>query len=59
MLRKSTYTREYEEETMHTVFPPWYSKYQGSLPWYLPVVLIPSKKTIGWSMVLTYGIEKG
>lgn len=63
MLRKFTYTCEYEEEKPHTVFMPWYSKYQWYLPWYFPVVLslvidalIPYKKTIGWSMVLTCGI---
>ncbi len=60
------YTHEFKEEKARTIFAPWCSKYQGYLPWYFPVVLsptivvlIPSKKTIGQSMVLTCGIEKG
>ena len=65
MLRKSVYTRDVKEKKACTVSAPWYSKYQEYLPWYFHVVLspvmddlIPYKKTIGWSMVLTHGIEK-
>jgi len=64
LLRKVVYIRDYEEVNAHTVFTPWYSKYQGYLPWYYPLVLsptmnvlIPSKKTIGWSIILTCGIR--
>jgi len=66
LLRKVRYTCEYEEAKARTISAPWYSKYQGSLPWYFPVVLspvtnvlIPSKKMFCWSMVLTCGTEKG
>ena len=60
------YTCEFKDAKAHTISAPWYFKYQGYLAWSYPMVLspttvffIPYKKTIGWSMVLTCGIEQG
>jgi len=42
-VKQVSYAGEFSEEKKRMDFSPWYSKHQGFLPWYWPMVMSMTK----------------